>query len=157
MLTGRYPWRIGQYGVLTTFSPPIIEGERRTVGSLLKQHGYHTACIGKWHLGMRWGEIGGRKGSESAPAGAVAAEGPTARGFDYFCGYTHARNIGRIMEQDKVVANVAPVEAPPLLAQKTVASIDQRAEAGRPFFLYVPLSQPHAPIGPAPNQNRRES
>ena len=39
---------------------------------------------------------------------------------------------------------------PPLLAQKTVAYIDQRAKAGTPFFLYVPLSQPHTPLVPAP-------
>ncbi len=150
VLTGRYPWRIGQFGVLTTFSPPIIERERLTVGALLKQHGYHTACIGKWHLGMAWGNTGGKKGSDSAPVGATAGEGPTARGFDYFCGYTHARNIGMIMEQDKVVANLASVQAPPYLAQKTLDYLAQRAKAGTPFFLYVPLSQPHTPIVPSP-------
>jgi arylsulfatase A len=133
VLTGRYPWRIGQYGVLTTVSSPIIEPPRLTLGSLLKQHGYHTACIGKWHLGMTWADSGGKKANDSAPVGTTAGEGPTARGFDYFCGYTHARNIGMIMEQDKVVANVAPVEAPPRLAQKTVAYIDRgRSTPGEP-------------------------
>src|SRR6185436_4541288 len=37
VLTGCYPWRIGQFGVLDTFSPPIIERDQFTVGSLLKQ------------------------------------------------------------------------------------------------------------------------
>ena len=61
VLTGRYPSRIGQFGVLTTYSPPIIPKSRLTVASLLKQHGYETACIGKWHLGMDWG---GKPGNE---------------------------------------------------------------------------------------------
>ena len=53
-LTGRYPHRIGQFGVLSTFSPPLIPKTRLTVASYLKQNGYATACIGKWHLGMNW-------------------------------------------------------------------------------------------------------
>ncbi|MCB1077652.1 MAG: sulfatase-like hydrolase/transferase, partial [Verrucomicrobiae bacterium] len=43
VMTGRYPWRIGQFGVLTTYSPPIIPTTRTTVASLLKQQGYATA------------------------------------------------------------------------------------------------------------------
>ena len=54
-LTGRYPHRIGQFGVLSTFSPPLIPETRLTLASYLKQNGYATACIGKWHLGMNWG------------------------------------------------------------------------------------------------------
>ena len=66
MLTGRYPSRIGQFGVLTTYSPPIIPARRMTVASLLQQHGYATACIGKWHLGMNWVE--GKPGTEDSSA-----------------------------------------------------------------------------------------
>ena len=51
VLTGRYPSRIGQFGVLKTYSKPIIPKTRLTVASFLKGQGYHTACIGKWHLG----------------------------------------------------------------------------------------------------------
>ena len=51
VLTGRFPSRIGQFRVLTSYSPPIIPPTRMTVASRLKQHGYHTACVGKWHLG----------------------------------------------------------------------------------------------------------
>ena len=150
VLTGRYPSRIAQYGVLTTFSPPIIERQRLTVGSLLKQQGYHTACVGKWHLGMRWPKSGGKQENDSLPVGTTATDGPTTRGFDYFCGYTHARNIGMIIEQDKVIANIEPVAVQPLLAKKAIAYIDQRAQAGGPFFIYLPLSIPHTPHVPAP-------
>ena len=150
ILTGRYPARIGQYGVLTTFSPPIIERHRLTVGSLLKQQGYHTACLGKWHLGMTWLKSGAKKQDDSMPVGTRATNGPITRGFDYFCGYTHARNIGMIIEQDKVVANIEPVEVQPLLAKEAITYIDERAKAGGPFFVYLPLSIPHTPHVPAP-------
>ena len=150
ILTGRYPARITQYGVLTTFSPPIIERQRLTVASLLGQQGYHTACVGKWHLGMTWPKSGAKQENDSLPVGTRASDGPITRGFDYFCGYTHARNIGMIIEQDKVVANIEPVEVQPLLAKKAIAYIDQRAKASEPFFVYLPLSIPHTPHVPAP-------
>lgn len=149
VLTGRYPSRIGQFGVLTTFSEPIIPTNRLTVASLLKQHGYATACIGKWHLGLNW--MDGKPGTEKeVPLGAKLTDGPTALGFDYFCGFTHARNIGSVIEQDRVVAHVEPVENQPLMVKKAVEWIDGRAKDGRPFFLYFPMCPPHEPIVPAP-------
>src|SRR6188768_3271245 len=55
VMTGRYNWRSKlQNGVLGGLSPRLIEPGRMTVASMLKQHGYHTACVGKWHLGMDW-------------------------------------------------------------------------------------------------------
>ncbi len=147
VLTGRYPSRLGQFGVLTTFSKPIIPPTRITVASLLKQHGYTTACIGKWHLGMDWVE--GKPGTDKeVPIGAKMTGGPNALGFDYFCGFTHARNIGTIVEQDRVVAHVEPVENQPLMAKKAGEWIDHR-KAGEPFFLYYPLGIPHEPNVPS--------
>ena len=148
LLTGRYPSRIGQYGVLTTYSPPIIPKTRLTVASLLKQNGYDTACIGKWHLGMDWG---GKPGNEKTiPIGTQLVTSPNAAGFDYFYGFTHARNIGTVIAQDKVVANTEEVETQPLLAKKTVEFLDNPARKQKPFFLYLPICPPHTPIVPAP-------
>ncbi len=148
VLTGRYPSRIGQFGVLTTYSAPIIPTTRLTVASMLKQNGYDTACIGKWHLGMGWN---GRPGSDDAiPVGTKLRESPNANGFDYFYGYTHARNIKTIIEQNKVVADVKEVEAQPLLARKVVEYLSAGERKQKPFLLYLPLSPPHTPIVPAP-------
>lgn len=147
VLTGRYPSRIGQFGVLTTFSKPIIPTSRLTVPSMLKAQGYATACIGKWHLGVDW--VDGKPGNEKeVPVGAKMTGGPNALGFDYFCGFTHARNIGTVIEQDHAIAHVQPVENQPLMAKKAVEWLHQR-KAGEPFFLYYPLGIPHEPIAPS--------
>lgn len=149
VLTGRYPWRIGQFGVLTTYSKLIIPPERLTVASLLKQHGYHTACIGKWHLGLNWD--GGRPGTQDrVPVGSKLTTGPNAVGFDYFYGFTHARNIGTVIEQNRVVANVKAEENQPLMIQKALAYLDERVKSDQPFFLYFPMGTPHEPIVPSP-------
>jgi len=145
VLTGRYPFRIGQFGVLNFSSRPIIEKDRMTVALMLKAHGYHTACFGKWHLGMNWG---GTKGKAAAKAGTPVADGPTTRGFDVFCGYTEARSIRTVIETDRVLGTYEPVEVQPMMAKKAVEYIDARAKDGKPFFLYQPLSIPHVPHVP---------
>ncbi len=146
LLTGRYPSRIGQFGVLTTYSEPIIPPERLTLASLLKQSDYETACIGKWHLGMKWE---GKPGNESQiPVGSKLVVSPNSLGFDYFYGFTHARNISTIIEQDSVVENVADVENQPRMIAKAVHWLEQRDE-NKPFFLYFPMCPPHTPIATA--------
>lgn len=147
LLTGRYPSRIGQYGVLTTYDKPIIPPSRITVASFLKQHGYETACIGKWHLGMQW--EGRPHDQKQIPIGSRILSGPNQLGFDYFYGFTHARNIGTIIEQDRVVENVKEVENQPRMIAKAVEWIGKR-EADKPFFLYFPMCPPHTPVVPAP-------
>jgi hypothetical protein len=96
---------------------------------------------------MDW--VDAKAGNEKeVPIGAKMTGGPNALGFDYFCGFTHARNIGTVIEQDHVIAHVEPVENQPLLAKKTVEWLDHR-KAGEPFFLYYPLGIPHEPIMPS--------
>ena len=55
LLTGRYHWRTTlQGGIVGEWGKPLIAPDRLTVGKLAQQHGYRTACIGKWHLGSDW-------------------------------------------------------------------------------------------------------
>jgi arylsulfatase A-like enzyme len=55
LLTGRYHWRSRlQTGIVGYLEEPLIAPDRLTLVGLLKQHGYRTACIGKWHLGWDW-------------------------------------------------------------------------------------------------------
>ena len=98
VLTGRYNWRSRlQSGVLGGLSPRLIEPGRLTVASLLKQHGYHTAAFGKWHLGLNWVRVAGKPSPErnniekpsqvwSVDFAKPIAGGPNSVGFDYFFG-----------------------------------------------------------------------
>lgn len=148
LLTGRYPARINQYGVLTTYSKPLIPESQVTVASFLKQQGYATACIGKWHLGWNW--VDGMPGSQrQVPIGAKLTDGPNAVGFDEFYGFTHARNIGSIVLQDTVVANVQESQNQPLMIEHAVEWLNGRKGMEQPFFLYFPMCPPHTPIAPS--------
>ena len=57
LLTGRHDVRnrMEGVGIFTSFGgPPLIPPERLTIASLARQHGYRTACVGKWHVGWNW-------------------------------------------------------------------------------------------------------
>jgi len=149
VITGRYPMRIGQFGVLTTFAAPIIDPQRLTIGAMLQSAGYHTACFGKWHLGMNIQAKGKATGNE-LPIGTKVADSPVTRGFDQAVVYPEARDIGLLVGGDKVIANMKEVEVQPFMAKTTVAWLEEQSKQSAPFFLYLPLSTPHTPIVPAP-------
>ncbi len=159
ILTGRYNWRSSlQKGVLNGFSKPLIAADRLTVPKLLKQHGYTTACIGKWHLGM---EIA--KGEPSP----VIANGPTTRGFDRYFGISASLDMPpfAFIENDRLTEPLTTtkkwqrsgpaaesfeaIDVLPTLTRKAVEFINAQAKAGHPFFLYMPLNAPHTPILPS--------
>lgn len=92
LLTGRYAWRSSlKSGVLWGYSPLLIETDRETIPSMLKQNGYHTAGIGKWHLGIGESEPDyyledDAKGKNSGDDFGRLRPGPNEVGFDYFFG-----------------------------------------------------------------------
>jgi arylsulfatase A-like enzyme len=80
ILTGRYCWRTPlKQSVLWPWDPPLIEPDRLTVAHLLRQHGYRTNCVGKWHLGWQWATLDGRPSDEGLAIGEWAVDARRAR------------------------------------------------------------------------------
>ncbi|MEZ6143125.1 MAG: arylsulfatase [Zavarzinella sp.] len=116
IMTGRYAWRSKlQRGVLGGLSPRLIEKDRQTVAGFLKNHGYHTACIGKWHLGMDWVvkpgksvnplSIESREQVFNVDYDQPISNGPNAVGFDYYFGISASLDMVpyTFIENNKVV------------------------------------------------------
>ena len=117
LLTGRYNWRSKlKRGVLGGLSPRLIEPERMTIASLLKEHGYRTGCVGKWHLGMDWVVKPGATVSELSvePREQVfnvdfarpISNGPNSVGFDYYYGISASLDMVpyAFIENDRVTS-----------------------------------------------------
>ena len=114
LLTGRYCWRSRlETGVLWGYSRTLIPKSRMTVASLLKQHGYATACVGKWHLGWDWATTDGYifsdrsdETGESVDYAQPISGGPLDLGFDYFFGIPASLDMLPYvyLENDRVVA-----------------------------------------------------
>lgn len=97
VITGRYAWRSKlQSGVLGGLSPRLIEQDRLTVAQMLKDAGYHTTCVGKWHLGMDWVKLPGKQVTElnieplaqnrNVDYTQPITNGPNSVGFDEYFG-----------------------------------------------------------------------
>jgi len=169
VLTGRYAWRSRlKQGVLFSYDEHLIDPQRMTVASLLKKHGYHSACIGKWHLGLDWV----MDSSGVADLTQPIENGPNGYGFDYFFGITASLDIPPYLyiENDRVTTTAIDtieanegkgfwrrgpigqdfkhVEVLPELTRRAVDYISRRSGEDQPFFLYFPLPAPHTPILP---------
>jgi arylsulfatase A len=167
LLTGRYHWRTGKSGIVGQWEKPMITADRLTVPALLKQHGYRTAAIGKWHLGWTWPAVVDGKRNWTQPI----KDGPTTRGFDtYFgtdvpnwppyCFIENNRTVGipsETLPASLVGNNLASkpgVALPgwkleailPTLGDRACAFIADAAKQPEPFFLYMPLTAPHTPL-----------
>jgi arylsulfatase A-like enzyme len=141
LMTGRYPDLAGVPGVIRTHdqnSWGYLRENLATLPQLLKEAGYHTALVGKWHLGLESPNI------------------PNERGFDFFHGflgdmmddyYTHLRhgfNYMRLNEQE-----VDPEgHATDIFTDWAIEYLTGQKDNTSPFFLYLAYNAPHFPIQP---------
>jgi arylsulfatase A len=176
LLTGRYNWRSRlASGVLSGTSSHLIPADRPTLGHLMQKAGYHTAMIGKWHLGWDWHKTG-----DKIDFTKPVTNGPDINGFDQYYGHCGSLdmppyvwvNTGKITappdREDGVIKAAdrygwyrkGPIgsdfkisEVLPHLFDKSREYVKSRAESakqGKPFFLYFALPAPHTPIVPVP-------
>jgi len=171
LLTGRYCWRTElKSGVLwPPNDKPLIGPDRLTFAGMLKQQGYHTACIGKWHLGMEWG----KDDSGEVDFNKSLEYGPTDVGFDEFLGiagsldmvpYVFYRNhkptlplteiqlkfsFPRFIREVPRGEGFDPGLVLDQLTDEAVDYINRRSVENNPFFLYFPMTAPHKPVWPS--------
>lgn len=168
LLTGRYCWRTSlKRGVLNGYSPMLIEPGRLTLASLLKQRGYATAGIGKWHLGL--GDAARTDFSKPLKPG------PRSVGFDWYFGISASLDMppyafieneglteaptgmieGRPLNHQKgdfwragaLAPHFKHIDVLPTLTEKAIGFVHKQS-ADKPFFLYLALTAPHTPWMP---------
>ena len=113
VITGRYCWRSSlKRGVLGGYSAPLIEKNRPTVGGVMQKAGYHTAVIGKWHLGMNMTRLEGGKpkqdrwdGDGNVDFSKPIADSPITRGFHEYFGVSASLDMAPYVwiENDRFV------------------------------------------------------
>ncbi|HXE11715.1 MAG TPA: sulfatase [Bryobacteraceae bacterium] len=140
LLTGRYPTQVGVPRVLFPKDPGGLNLDEKTLANVLKDRGYKTACVGKWHLG---------RPNEYMP---------TNRGFDEYLGipYSNDMNPRVLIHNTDVIENPANLET--LTQRYTTFATDfiRRSKDG-PFFLYFPHTFPHIPLAASPRFRGKSS
>ena len=146
VLTGRYNWRSRlKSGVQGGMSPDLIEPGRPTVASFLKGNGYHTACIGKWHLGFDWKRYPGtmpftddiEKGAEGWRVDFTKPfeGGPLAVGFESFFGIAASLDMVpyTFLENNHVTQIPTMEKAFPMTAGKERSGVSRQGPAATDF------------------------
>lgn len=150
LLTGRYPIRSGMCGARRVLFPDSeggIPDDEITLAEALRECGYRTACVGKWHLGH------------------LPQYLPTRHGFDSYFGIPYSNDMGGDTVGGKLrnwpplplLRNEEQIETEPdqdtLTRRYTEESLTfiraakQPENEGRPFFLYLAHTMPHVPLG----------
>lgn len=179
LLTGQFPLRKNFWGPTPTSQELTIELDQPTLASVLKQAGYNTACIGKWHLGFGVGKCDWNK---------PLKPGPLEIGFDYYFGMptvnsggpfvyveNHsvvdydpkdpfvrrskekpsltekwpAKGMGPFGGAEKAMLRYRDRKVGTEFAQRSVKWIGEQAKSEDPFFLYLATTNIHHPFTPA--------
>lgn len=152
LLTGCYPNRVGISGALMPWSKVALHPSEETIASMIKQKGYRTGMIGKWHLG------------------AKAPYLPTSYGFDEYLGLPYSNDMWPVGYDGKPITDTADKKSkyPPLQLLEgfnpvmPINNLEDQAilttlyteravkfignNKNKPFFLYLAHSMPHVPI-----------
>ncbi|HEX6926760.1 MAG TPA: sulfatase [Longimicrobiaceae bacterium] len=142
LLTGRYPVRTGLVRVLGPGAEMGLPDSELTLAEALREQGYRTAMIGKWHLGDR------------------PEFNPLRHGFDEFFGVPYSHDFRPPFVADAPPEGVPllrgydiverPVDFPNMTQRFTAEAIRFiRESGGRPFFLYFAHPMPHLPVEPS--------
>ncbi len=143
LLSGRYPELVGVPGVIRHYPNGNwghLDPNSTLLPSVFQKNGYHTALIGKWHLGLTEENL------------------PNQRGFDEFHGW-----LGDMMDdywkhtragQNYMRLNAEKIEpeghATDLFTEWSIASIARCAKSNKPWFQFLAYNAPHDPIQPPP-------
>ncbi len=145
LMTGCYPIRVGMdenykgFWVLFPKDNKGLHPSEITIAEILREQGYATACIGKWHLGDQPEFL------------------PTRQGFDYYFGIPYSNDMGRggdnpplpLMRNEEVIE--APADQSTLTKRYTEEAIEFiKSNAENSFFLYLPHTMPHVPLFSSP-------
>ena len=139
LMTGRTPYRVGVHNWIPMFSPMHVKKSEITVAALLRQSGYTTCHVGKWHL----------NGMFNLPGQPQ----PPDHGFDYW--FSTQNNALPTHENPiNFVRNGKPVGrlegyAGQLVADEAITWLTKIRDRERPFFLFVCFHEPHEPIASA--------
>ncbi|GAB5561927.1 MAG: arylsulfatase [Synoicihabitans sp.] len=167
-LTGRYSWRSKlKRGVLNGYGEPLIETDRPTVASHLRDHGYMTGIVGKWHLGLGFQ----KEGDEWAWHKPVTYS-PVDVGFEHslvipasldfppyvyidghkITGLPNRTQPGikfpKFLRKGELGSNFSMENCLDDLTNEATSFIARHAQGDSPFLLYFPLTAPHKPVWP---------
>ena len=147
LITGRYQYRL-PVGLHEPLGPGDVglPSEHPTVASLMRQAGYTTTLIGKWHLG------------------SLPSYGPLKSGYDEFWGlygggvdYFRHGFAGRSDLWDGETRVEETGYVTDLLAERAIEALDRRKADGKPFFLSLHFTAPHWPWESNDDEGRAES
>ena len=169
LLMGRYPWRTRlKHGVVNVGDPLLPDPKRTSLARWLKERGYRTASIGKWHLGY-----GTKQHQQPRDWTGVLRPGALEMGFDYHFAVpqNHGDNTGIYIENDRIYGlesdKIFPYsksfygspyfgfDAPQRDNKQVMADLTDRAvdwlkkQGDEPFFLYFAPVAVHHPITPS--------
>ena len=178
LLTGRYCWR-EDIGLALNYDKAKLKEGQETIASLLKENGYNTMMVGKWHLGVDWrlkdGTLTTENNADDTKIDFTAefVGGPLDHGFDSFFGIISSLDAPPYVLIEDKKTSIVPTERltterhrfgkragladPNLQANRVLGKLTDRAvklikeqSSDKPFFLYFALNAPHSPVAPAP-------